>query len=74
MKYRTAPHPRKVFRKKKHGFALIATLTLLTSFDHLDQRLILASRDLGATPAQTLKNVIFPMVRPGLLSVLFIIK
>lgn len=29
MKYRTAPHPRKVFRKKKHGFALIATLTLL---------------------------------------------
>lgn len=55
------------------GSVSFATLTLLTSFDNLDQRLILASRDLGATPAETLWNVIFPMVRPGLLSVLFML-
>ncbi len=55
------------------GSVSFAALMLLNSFDNLDQRLILASRDLGATPAQTLFGVILPLVRPGLLSVLFML-
>lgn len=55
------------------GSVSFATLMLLPSFDNMDQRLILASRDLGASSSQTLRNVIFPMVRPGLLSVLFML-
>lgn len=55
------------------GSVSFATLMLLPSFDNMDQRLILASRDLGATSSETLKNVILPMVRPGILSVLFML-
>lgn len=55
------------------GSISFATLMLTTSFDNLDRRLILASRDLGATTSETLWNVIFPMVRPGILSVLFML-
>lgn len=55
------------------GSISFATLMLSTSFDHLDRRLILASRDLGATTTETLWNVILPMVRPGILSVLFML-
>lgn len=55
------------------GSVSFASLMLLNSFDNLDQRLILASKDLGATPAQTLFTVILPLMRPGLFSVLFML-
>lgn len=53
------------------GSISFASLMLLPSFDHMDQRLVLASRDLGASPEKTLFSVILPLVRPGILSVLF---
>ena len=53
------------------GSISFASLMLLPSFDHMDQRLVLASRDLGASPEKTLFSVILPFVRPGILSVLF---
>ena len=55
------------------GSVSFAALMLLNSFDNMDQRMILASRDLGATPGQTLLSVIFPLMRPGILSVLFML-
>ena len=53
------------------GSISFASPMLLPSFDHMDQRLVLASRDLGASPEKTLFSVILPLVRPGILSVLF---
>lgn len=53
------------------GSISFASLMLLPSFDHMDQRLVLASRDLGASPEKTLFSVILLLVRPGILSVLF---
>ena len=50
-----------------------AALLLLTAFDTLDVRQIMASRDLGAGPSGTLLHVILPSVRSGILSVLFIL-
>ena len=47
------------------GSISFASLMLLPSFDHMDQRLVLASRDLGASPEKTLFSVILPLVRPG---------
>ena len=55
------------------GSISFATLMLLTAFDHLDARLILASRDLGASPGETLRHVILPLMRPALLSVLLML-
>lgn len=55
------------------GSISFATLMLLTAFDHLDARLILASRDLGASPGETLRHVILPLIRPALLSVLLML-
>lgn len=53
------------------GNISFATLLLLASFDTIDLKQVLASRDLGANPWQTLWHVVVPLVRPGLLSVLF---
>ena len=55
------------------GSISFSTLMLLTAFDHLDARLILASRDLGASPGETLRHVILPLMRPALLSVLLML-
>lgn len=55
------------------GSISFATLLLLPSLDHMDERLILASQDLGASSGRTLLHVIIPMIRPGLLSVFFML-
>lgn len=55
------------------GSISFSSLMMMNSFDSLDHRLILASRDLGASPSETLVHVIFPLVRPGILSVLFML-
>lgn len=53
------------------GNLSFTALFLLTFFDGIDGRLIMASRDLGADSFHTLRLVILPAVRPGMLSVLF---
>ncbi len=53
------------------GNISFATLLLMGSFDAIDLKQVLASRDLGASPLQTLWRVVIPSVRPGILSVLF---
>lgn len=53
------------------GNLSFTALFLLTFFDGIDGRLILASRDLGAGSTATLLQVILPSVRPGMVSVLF---
>lgn len=63
-----------------HGIVLLQSISgislsamfIMTGLSQLDSRLILASRDLGANPWETLKNVIFPAMIPTILSVLFL--
>ncbi len=50
-----------------------AMLILSNSFDSIDEKAVVASLDLGATPIQTLKNIVIPNTMPGILSVLFIL-
>lgn len=47
------------------GNLSFTALFLLTFFDGIDGRLIMASRDLGADSFHTLRLVILPAVRPG---------
>lgn len=54
------------------GQISISTMLLISAFNAIDLRQIQASRDLGATPLQTLKNIILPAVFPGIMSVLFL--
>ena len=51
------------------GNLSFTALFLPDLFDGIDGRLIMASRDLGADPFHTLRFVILPAVRPGMLSV-----
>lgn len=63
-----------------HGIVLLQSLSgvslsammIITGFKQLDNRLILASRDLGASSWQTLKNIIIPCMIPTIISVLFL--
>ncbi|HZK27276.1 MAG TPA: iron ABC transporter permease [Thermoclostridium sp.] len=63
-----------------HGIVLLQSISgislsamfMMTGLSQLDSRLILASRDLGANPWETLRNVIFPAMIPTILSVLFL--
>lgn len=55
------------------GQISFASIMLINTFNSIDLRLILASRDLGATPLQTLKNVVIPASASGIMSVLFIL-
>ncbi|MCK9267546.1 MAG: iron ABC transporter permease [Alkaliphilus sp.] len=63
-----------------HGLVLLQSISgislsamfIMTGLSQLDSRLILASRDLGANPWETLRNVIFPAMIPTILSVLFL--
>ncbi len=43
-------------------------LPIYSSVEKLDQRLIQASQDLGATPFTTFRRVIFPMTLPGIMA------
>lgn len=51
----------------------LATFMLINSFNSLDIRQILASLDLGAAPIKTLKNIVLPAVKPGVMAVLFVL-
>ena len=53
------------------GNISFATLLLIASFDAIDLKQVLASRDLGASPFRTLLHIVFPAVKPGLWSVMF---
>lgn len=55
------------------GTLSFASIMLIGSFESIDVRLIMASRDLGASPMQTLKNIVIPSVWPGILSLFFIL-
>lgn len=50
----------------------LASIILITALNNVDIRLILASRDLGATPFQTLVKAIIPTISPSIISVLFL--
>ena len=45
---------------------------LIAAINEIDQRHILASRDLGATSFETLKNILIPGIFPTILAVLFL--
>ncbi len=53
------------------GNISFATLMLIASFDAIDLKQVLASRDLGATPFRTLIHIVLPSVKPGIWSVVF---
>ena len=48
-------------------------LLLSGSFSSIDERSVSASLDLGATPFQTVKNIIIPNTMPGFLSLFFLL-
>ena len=50
-----------------------AALMLSGTLQNIDIRQIMASRDLGANPLQTLRNIVIPAAWPGILSVFFIL-
>lgn len=54
------------------GGISLSTMFMMTGLSQIDSRLILASRDLGGNPWQTLRKVIFPSMIPTMLSVLFL--
>lgn len=47
-------------------FASLNAIFIIGILNKLDHNLIHASRDLGATPAKTLWNVVLPMIRPAI--------
>lgn len=50
----------------------LGVIMLVGAINAIDQRHILASRDLGASSSQTLKNVLIPGIFPTILAVLFL--
>lgn len=54
------------------GGISLGSIMLISTLGSIDQRQILASRDLGATPFETLRNIILPAAFPGIMSVLFL--
>ena len=51
-----------------YGYVPFFILPLYASLDRLDHRLIEASRDLGASPAESFRRVILPLSWPGILA------
>ena len=56
-----------------YGYVPFFILPLYASLDRLDQRLIEASRDLGASASETFRRVILPVSRPGIYAGLVLI-
>jgi spermidine/putrescine transport system permease protein len=56
-----------------YGYVPFFILPLYASLDRLDQRLIEAARDLGASSAETFRRVILPVSRPGIYAGLVLI-
>lgn len=55
------------------GEISFASIMLIGIIKNIDNRLILASRDLGSSPFKTIKNIILPLSMPGVLATLFIL-
>lgn len=51
-----------------YAYMLFMFLPIYQSLDRLDPKLIEAASDLGATPLQTFRHVIFPLSLPGVMS------
>jgi spermidine/putrescine transport system permease protein len=56
-----------------HAYLPYAILTIYVSLQAIDDRLIEASRSLGASRAQTFWRVVLPLSMPGVLSAIFLI-
>ena len=56
-----------------YGYVPFFILPLFASLDRIDQRVIEAARDLGATPASSFWRVILPMSKPGILAGLVLV-
>jgi ABC-type spermidine/putrescine transport system permease subunit I len=56
-----------------YGYVPFMILPLYAFLDRVDQRLIEASRDLGASPAQTFRMVTLPLSMPAVLAGVVII-
>ena len=56
-----------------YGYVPYLILPLYASLDRIDQRLIEAARDLGASPANAFRRVVLPLSRPGMLGGLVLI-
>ena len=54
------------------GKVPLSTILLLGALNSIDRRQILASRDLGATANETLKNIVLSAISPTILAVLFL--
>lgn len=50
----------------------LSSIMLISALHSIDTRQILASRNLGATTTQTIKNIVIPAIFPTILSVLFL--
>ncbi|QQY79974.1 iron(III) transport system permease protein [Keratinibaculum paraultunense] len=50
----------------------LSTIMIITALNSIDMMQLLASRDLGASPSDTLKNIILPALSPTILAVLFL--
>lgn len=55
------------------GEISFAAIMLITFFKTIDNKLIKASRNLGASSLETLKRVFIPMVMPGLIATFFLL-
>lgn len=63
-----------------HGIVLLQSISgislsamfIMVGLSQIDSRMILASRDLGANPWETIRKVILPSMMPTILSVLFL--
>jgi len=51
-----------------YNYLPLMTLPIYVSLDRLDRSLLEASRDLGAGPVRTLRQVVLPLAAPGILS------
>lgn len=54
------------------GKVPLGVIMLVAAINAIDQRHIFASRDLGATSSETLKNILIPGIFPTILAVLFL--
>ncbi len=51
-----------------YGFLPFATLPIYVALEGMDRRLLDASQDLGATPWQTFRTVVWPLSLPGVIA------
>ncbi|HHT19975.1 MAG TPA: iron ABC transporter permease [Tissierellia bacterium] len=65
--------PQSIVLLQALGGIAFASLLLFANLEQIDLFQVLASRDLGAKGQHTLKDIIFPALRPGILSAFFVL-